>query len=269
MKTAQGFLGKLPHVEEPRDLQAADFLEATALPVPPTNFGHGRIFKDGEDTLADWDMNGNGPDDTVAAGFQGAGDCVWAAAAHTTRMAAKVQRHTVTITGRESIADYSAATGYVIGDDQTDQGTDMRQAMSYRRHTGILDASGSRHKIGAYLAITPTWFNLIQAAYVFDAVEIGFQFQQAQEAQFDTGVWDYVPGSPVVGGHAIPLFGRLHGQAGVVSWAKHLWVTESFVDQLVDEAWAIVYPESLNTSGVNDRGLNVTQLNAALSQLQH
>jgi hypothetical protein len=262
-------LGKKPFVADRRDLKAAAFLDTTVVPKPPANFGHGLIYKDGEDPAADWDMNGNGPDDSVAPGFQGAGDCVWAAAAHTTRMAAKVRGRKVTITGKESIADYSAATGYRIGDDSTDQGTDMRQANKYRQKTGIVDAHGVRHKIGPYASITPgDWDELMQAAYVFDAVEIGFQFQAAQDDQFDVGVWDYEAGSPNEGGHAIPLFGRRTGRGGVVSWAKHLWVTRAFVENLVDEAWAIVYPESLNAKGVNERGLNVDELNAALQSLR-
>lgn len=261
-------LGKRPHVPDSRDFKAADFLDTTALPTPPANFGHGAIYKDGEDPLLDWDMNGNGPDDTVEAGYQGAGDCVFACAAHTTRMANKVMGRHVTITGKESIADYSAATGYVIGDDSTDQGTEMRASMRYRQKTGIVDAKGHRHKIGAYLSITPNNVaDLMQAAYIFDAVEIGFQFQKAQADQFDTGTWDYVAGSPIEGGHAIPVFGRNHGRYGVVSWAKHLWITDAFIRNLIDEVWAVVYPDSLNTAGVNDRGLNITQLNAALKAL--
>lgn len=261
------FFGKRPFVEDSRDFKAAQFLDTAVLPKPPANFGHGLIYKDGEDPTLDWDMNGNGPDDTVEPGFQGAGDCVWACAAHTTRMAAKVRRRHVTITGKESIKDYSACTGYQIGVDSTDQGTDMREAMKYRQKTGILDITGARHKIGAYALITGGWDELMQAAYVFDAVEIGFQFQQAQDDQFASGVWDYVAGSPVVGGHAIPHFGRRSGRGGVVSWGKHLWITRAFVDNLVDEAWAIVYPESLNAKGVNERGLNVAELNAALNSL--
>lgn len=265
----RGKLGKTTFRPDRRDLKAVDFVAAAPLPTPPANFGHGFILHDGEDQRIDWDMNGNGPDDTVAPGFPGAGDCVWAAAAHTTRAAAKIHGRTVTITGKESISDYSAATGYVIGDDQTDQGTDMREALKYRQNTGIVDAHGGRHRIGAYAAVTAgDWDELMQAAYVFDAVEIGFQFQQAQDEQFDTGTWDYVAGSPNEGGHAVPLFGRNHGRGGVVSWAKHLWVTRAFVENLVDEAWAIVYPESLSAKGVNDRGLNVDQLNAALSALR-
>ncbi len=261
-------LGRTPFVPDSRDFLAKDFVDAAVLPVPPANFGHGSIFHDGDDPLLDWDMNGNGPDDTVAPGFQGAGDCVWAAAAHVTRAVAKIHGHHITITGKQSIADYSAATGYVLNDDTTDQGTDMRQAMKYRQKTGILDTAGNRHKIGAYLNLAAaTWDELMQAAYVFDAVELGFNFQQAQNEQFATGVWDYVERSPIEGGHAVPLFGRNHGRGGVVSWARHLWITPAFVENLVEEAWAIVYPDSLSAKGVNDRGLNVDGLNAALANL--
>lgn len=261
-----GNLGKKPAMHDDRDIMFAAVKAGITLPTPPANFGHGSIYKDGEAAGA-WEMNGNGPDDTVAPGFQGAGDCVFACGAHTTRETNKIAGHTVTITGKESIADYSAVTGYVIGDDSTDNGTDMRQALKYRQKTGLLDAAGNRHKIGAYVALEPgNIAQFYQAAYVFSAVEIGFEFQQAQDDQFAGGVWDYAPGSPIVSGHAIPGFGRSKKRGGVVSWAKHLWVTEAFYKNLVDEAWAIVYPEELR-NGKTERGMGLTQLTQALAAL--
>lgn len=194
---------------------------------------------------------------------------MFACAAHTTRAVNKIMGRKVSITGKESISDYSACTGYVIGDPATDNGTDMREALKYRQKIGILDTHGHRHKIGAYLALPTSWDALIRAAYIFDAVEIGFQFQKAQDAQFNDKVWDYEPGSPIEGGHAIPLFGRNQGRAGIVSWGSHLWATQGFIDHLCDEAWAIVYPDSLNAKGVNDRGLDIAHLNAALQALGH
>ncbi len=262
-----GKLGKLPATQDDRDIRFAAIKAGLMLPTPPANFGHGTIYKDGEDPRADWDMNGNGPDDSVQPGFQGAGDCVFACGAHTTRETNKIAGHTVTITGKESIADYSAVTGYVLGDDSTDNGTNMRDALKYRQKTGLLDAAGHRHKIGAYVALEPG--NLAQfyeACYVFSAVELGFEFQQAQDDQFDSGTWDYMAGSPIVGGHAIPGFGRNHGRGGVVSWAKHLWITAAFYTKLVDEAYAIVFPEELR-NGKTERGMDLTQLNAALAAL--
>ena len=259
-------LGKTPFVPDSRDITFKELKAGVTLPKPPANFGHGSIFGDGEGAK-DWQMNGNGPDDTVQPGFQGAGDCVFACGAHTTRETNKLGGHNVTITGKESISDYSAVTGYVIGDDNTDQGTDMRVAMKYRAKTGLLDAAGKRHLIGAYVSLTAgDWNEYVEAAYVFSAVEIGFMFQQAQYDQFDSGTWDYDPSSPTVGGHAIPGFGRNKNRGGIVSWAKHLWMTEAFYTNLVDEAWGIVYPEELK-NGKNERGFDLAGLNAALQQL--
>ena len=47
------------------------------LPPTPAMFGHGHDFPPGA-----WRMLGNGPDDTVAPGFGGCGDCAWADPAH-------------------------------------------------------------------------------------------------------------------------------------------------------------------------------------------
>lgn len=262
-----GKLGRTPYQPDGRDITFKAISAGQTLATPPANFGLGSELKDGEDIHVDIDMNGNGPDDTVQPGFQGAGDCVWACAAHTTRTAAKLTGHPVVITGKESIADYSEFTGYVIGNDNTDQGTDMRTAFGQRKTTGIRDQAGNRHKVAAYVSVTPNDpAELAQAAYIFGAIEIGFNFQQAQYDQFNSGVWDYDPSSQTVGGHAIPMYGRNNGRFGVQSWAKHLWITPAFIENLVEEAWVPVYPEILSKGGTY-RGLNLSQLEAALADL--
>lgn len=261
-----GRLGKQPATVDERDIKFSAIKAGITLPSPPANFGHGSIFKDGEGAT-DWEMNGNGPDNTVVEGFQGAGDCVFACGAHTTRETNKLAGHAVTITGKESIADYSAVTGYVIGDDSTDNGTNMRTSLKYRQKTGLLDASGARHKIGAFVALDAGDLEqLWEASFVFSAVEFGFAFQQAQDDQFASGTWDFVAGSPNEGGHAVPAFGRNKGRGGLVSWAKHLWFTDAFYTNLVDEAYGIVYPEELK-NGKTERGMDLSQLDAALNAL--
>lgn len=265
-----GYLGKAPATKDPRDITFSAIKAATpglALPTPPANFGHGSIYHDGEDPRLDWDMNGNGPDPTVHPGFQGAGDCMFACLGHIVREINKVYGRQVIITGKETIADYSAVTGYVIDNNATDNGTNMRDAMRYWQRTGILDAAGNRHKIGAYVSLNPTDLDeLWEACYLFSAVAIGFQFQRAQDEQFSHGTWDYVPGSPIIGGHAIPAFGRNRGRIGVVSWAKHLWFTKAAYTNLNDEAWAFVTTEELR-NGKTERGMDLTQLTAALNSL--
>lgn len=263
-----GKLGKCPVSHDARDIRfgAIKAGAAVVLPHPPANFGHGLIYRDG-DGPSDWQMNGNGPDDTVSPGFQGASDCVFAAFAHITREANKIAGRTIHITGKESIGDYSACTGYVLGDDTTDQGTDMRAGMKYWQKTGILDTNGNRHKIAAYVSIDPTNLTeLWEACYLFSAVAIGFEFQQAQDDQFTSGTWDYDPNSPIVGGHCVPAFGRNHGRIGVVSWADHLWFTQNAYQHLNDETWAFVYPDELR-NGKTERGMDLSALNTALEAL--
>jgi hypothetical protein len=212
-------LGKKPATEDARDITfRAIAPPSIVLPTPPARFGHGTLYKGDL-----WLMLGNGPDDTVAPGFAGAGDCVFAGAAHETMETNRLAGRRVPFTGAAVISDYSAVTGYVIGDDTTDLGTDPRDALKYRRSTGVVDANGVRHKIGAYVRLDPKdWDQLMQAVYVFAAVGIGFEFPASAMEQFDHGEpWDVVPGSPIEGGHYVPVMGRSGlNTGGVITWAR-------------------------------------------------
>jgi hypothetical protein len=199
-------LGKRPFVPSPRDFTVAQLLDAQAVTLPkaPARFGHGTMFKD-------WGMLGNGPDPTVHPGFQGAGDCFFAGAAHETMETLKIARRAVSITGKEVISDYSAVTGYVLDDESTDQGTYVREGMSYRRKTGIVDAKGKRHQIGAFVSIDPKDFDLmIRCVYTFAAVGIGFEFPASamgavrHTASRGTSCRD----ASIEGGHYVPVIGR-------------------------------------------------------------
>lgn len=259
-------LGKKPATTDERDITfAALKLEVPTLPHPPARFGHGDLYHgDG------WLMLGNGPDETVAPGFQGAGDCVFAGAAHETMLTNRLAGRQINFTGANVIADYSAVTGYVPGDETTDQGTEVRVALGYRRHVGIADAAGVRHKIGAYVRIDPKDYDqLMQAAYVFSAVGIGFEFPASAWDQFDKGQsWEPVPGAEILGGHYVPVVGRSsRSTAGVLSWARRQGMTRTFYEAYNDEAWAIVYPEELR-AGRNERGFDLAGLTAALAALR-
>lgn len=259
-------LGKKPATRDDRDIRFGAVLApaAMSLPQPPARFGHAGMYRgDG------WGMMGNGPDDTVAPGFQGAGDCVFAGAAHETMETNRLAGRTVTFTGANAISDYSAVTGYRVGDDSTDRGTDVRNALNYRRKTGVVDAHGNRHKIGAYVALTPgDWAELRQAVYLFAAVGVGVEFPDSADEQFANGEpWDVVPGASIVGGHYIPAMGfsGLH-TAGIISWGRRVSMTEAFYSSYCDEAFALVFPEELR-NGKTERGMDLAALNATLAQL--
>jgi hypothetical protein len=255
-------LGKKDPVYNKKTLQYAHYRIAQNLPIIPAQFGHETLI-----SANGWGMNGNGPDDSVAPGFQGAGDCVFAGGAHETDLWNVEGQHPIAIDGKCSISDYSAVTGYVIGDDSTDQGTDVQTALQYRQNTGLIDTSGVRHKIGAYLALEPgNTQHLYEALYLFSAVGIGVQFPESAMDQFNAGKpWTVVSGASVDGGHYVPLV-ALRSNIVCVTWAQLQQMTLQFYQKYCDEAYAILSPEFL-ASGESPEGFNLPALQADMQAL--
>lgn len=258
--------GKTPATYDRRDVLFSSFRQkGTALEQAPIRFGHYKVLPtDG------WSMLGNGPDDSVEPGFQGAGCCVLSDAGHATmQFNLEAGKPCPIITGKQTIADYSALTGYRIGDEQTDQGTNMRDALNYRRKTGILDAHGNRHKIGGFVALEPGNFaELLEAFLICDIVSVGIQFPQSAMDQFNAGKnWTYVKSSPNEGGHDILTNGRPTSQTiELVTWGRAIHMSATFYKHLCDEAYGLISQESLDAVGKNPQGFAWADMVAALGE---
>src|SRR6185312_10072653 len=214
----------------------------------PLVFGHQELVD------PNWGMLGN--DDF--------GDCVWAGAAHETMLWNKEAGNTVGFSNKAVLGDYSTVTGFDPRDPKnTDKGTDMQEAASFRRKKGVHDAAGARHKIVAYLALRPGDFDqLVLAMYLFGAVGIGFKFPTSAMAQFNAGKpWDVVAGAQLTGeGHYVPGVGRdKKGNLVVVSWGRLQLMTKSFYAKYNDESVAYVSSEMLK-DGTTPEGLKLEQL---------
>jgi hypothetical protein len=260
-------LGKKPATYDKRDLLFARYRTAEALPSHPKHFGHEKLV--GADV---WQMLGNGPDNTVSPGFEGAGDCFFAGGAHETMLWNLENSTQVEFTGANCIADYSAVTGYnpkanlnSQGENPTDKGTDCRVGLKYRQKTGLIDAAGKRHKIGAYVALElGNTKELLEALYLFGVVGIGLKFPDSAMDQFDTGKpWSVVPGPAPTEGHYVPLV-AYRTQLEVVTWGRIQKMTTQFYMTYCDEAWAILSPEML-VAGKSLEGFDLAQLQADLS----
>lgn len=261
-------LGKREAQPSDQDFRYALLREAVdiAWPLIPTRFGHGLLFH------GEWGMYGNGPDPTVAPGFEGCGDCVLAGADHEHRLAHKVIKGTdLPFSGATAVADYSAVTGYVVGDDATDQGTYVKDAMSYRRKVGVVDGLGNRHRIGAYVSVDPKdWGQLLEAIYIFGAVGIGFQFPASAWNQFDSGgPWDAVANDGgIEGGHYVPCVGTTrHDHVTVITWGERFIMTQAFYEKYNDESWVPINLDALRKDNTSYHGFNIEQLNAWLAAL--
>ena len=195
--------GKKPAKYDSRDLLYANFRSAAKLPPAPLIFGHGNDFL-GEG----WKMLGNGPDSTVAKGFEGCGDCVWAGSAHEVmELNYNAQRPIPLFDGNAVVSEYEAYCGYDRRDGSKDEGSDVREVMEWRQKKGIKDRAAKVHKIGPYLALEPKNLeHLYEATWLFECVGIGFEVPESAEQQFsESKPWSVVSGAEVVGGHYVPI----------------------------------------------------------------
>lgn len=78
------------------------------------------------------------------------------------------------------------------------------------------------------------------AIYIGLSIITGVVLDQVQMQQYVSGTWSPVVGSPVDGGHCIPLVGYDSAQATCVTWAKLVKCTEAFIQSQMDEAWFVL-----------------------------
>jgi hypothetical protein len=231
----------------------ATYFDATALPVPPLVFGKPWL-------VTDWGVFAN---DTL-------GDCVWAGAAHETMLWTAEAGTPVQFTDSNVVSDYSAETGYFPGASSTDQGTDMQEAAAYRLKTGVVDATGTRHKIDAYVALKPGNLDqLALAAFLFGAAGVGIQFPSSAYDQFDNAEpWTPVSGSSIEGGHYVPIVGRNRaGNFLCVTWGRLHAVTPAFLTTYMDEGIGFLSFERLR-GNASPQGYDAATLQADLKLLQ-
>jgi hypothetical protein len=240
-------LGKKPARPGAVSLRFGMVAPSATLPTPPAVFG-----RYGE--VSDWGMLANDQ----------YGDCYWAGSAHEHKLWTKTSAlPEAMFTDTDVLSDYSAETGFAFSD-ATDQGTDVADAAAYRRKTGILDASGQRHLVTAYMGLTVGDFDeMLSAAYLFGSVGVGINFPLSASDQFDKGQpWDVVPGSRLEGGHYIPCVGRApSGNAVIITWGKTQEMTREFYETYNDETVAYYCPEYTNPN------FDPTALQAFLNQL--
>lgn len=144
-----------------------------------------------------------------------------------------------------------------------DNGVEMTVMLSAALQGGI----GGRKPL-AFAAVNgsdpaETW----AAGALFGGVLWGATLDTAQQAQTTAGLWDYSP-SPVWGGHAILAAGRYSDQpgttadrTGLVSWARVLDSTDTFITQQVQERYVVIFPEHLGTKAFQ-QGIDLTALAA-------
>lgn len=147
-----------------------------------------------------------------------------------------------------------------------DNGVDVQTLLEYWQKN-----SWGGRKIVAFARVDFTNLEEVKAAIaIFGVLFLGINVQVANETQFDRGQpWDYVKGSPTVGGHAIAGGGygtNAKADIDFVTWAKETSFTDNDVAKNWEEAWVVIFPEHLGTVQFQ-QGIDQTALAAAYTAL--
>lgn len=181
-----------------------------------------------------------------------AGNCFWAGRAHELYLRSALKGNRAHVTTWDTFDDYHDCTGFVYGDEATDQGTDLQKGASYCRKIGIRDVADKRHKDGAYAAIQPgNLAELVAVAKEFGAAGVGLLVGDNQQEQFaNNQPWSGPPG-PNPGYHYVPVIDWFNSDLVCVTWGRWQLMTPSFFESQCDQALAYI-PEEAMTPQMQD-----------------
>jgi hypothetical protein len=225
-------------------------------------FGHGGDLKN-------WGGHGNMPCDDNSipqadAAYQGAGDCAEAAVANKIiEDALDTGLPQPKITCATVIGWYSSQSGYDPVTGANDNGSDLQSVLEAWQ-TGFADTTGTNHQILEWMTIEPgNWDHMLEVDYLLEAVYPGYVITQANEDAFSQGKpWDYVPGSPELGGHCPLVVGKPSApQGGLLTWTRLVPFTQAFHVNQNDEAHGVVTAGQFKrVTGKDAEGYNQSQL---------
>lgn len=249
-------LGKRP-AKKGYGLRLRDYVPKGVLPpLPMTGFGH-------QNYVTDWKMLGNGPDPSNPPQIpDGVGDCAIAGPFHAEMLWNAVAGKKINVDTNTVIKTYSELTGYVLGDESTDNGSIVDDVSNYWQNTGLTDADGNVHKIDAWAKLTPgNMEELLYAIYLFDVVGIGVNFPAEWMAAMDAGKnWDAIPHPNIEGGHYFIGVGWYLGFINAITWGQQVLLTPAGYEQFCDEAVVYVSQERLLANGKDLNGFDLDQL---------
>lgn len=188
------------------------------------------------------------------------GDCVIAGHYHL-RMnwrAVAQAGNPLTVTDQQALTDYSAITGYNPADPNTDQGTNMTDALAYYKDQ--------------YATLDLQNVEQVKASiFLFGGVLIGFNVPQSMVDQLNAGQdpdWSYSPTDKASGeGHCVMPIGYGRDGLALISWGKIYRTSWEFWLAWVDEGYMLASPEWIKQSGTSPSGVDLAGLLADLKQV--
>lgn len=246
-------LGKTPKKTDLRTIQLKDYLTAVTVPKAPSKLDE---FK----TITQWPMFKNDQ----------WGDCVEAGAAHITEFVTKLgENKEAAITDHDVQKMYSDITGFNPANPNSDQGTNMLDALNYWRKTGI-----AGNKIEGFAEFDPkdhTQWKL--ACYLFGNAYVGLALPEtAQKQSSATSEWKVTShtgqgAAGSWGGHCVAANDYDADTVKVITWGYVQKATWGFISTYCDEAYVVFSDGWINNvTKKSPQGFDLAALQHDLSQ---
>lgn len=251
------FLTKLPKAKYTGTVLKLSKYTAALAPVPR------KVYWEYKVPLDLWGVLGN---DTV-------GDCEIARIMHIIMLATA---HTGTMlkpTVEETLAVYSAVTGYdpkqtqPDGSNPTDNGANTPDVFNYWQNTGIM-ISGKLNKIAGWVRVRSDIESIKQAIWLFCAASLDIAVYQSMMDQFNGHQpWD-APAGDLLGYHAVPFFGfGSEGTTGV-TWGALQQMGWQTALQILQGAYAVITEDWITSTGKSPNGFDLAALQADLDTMK-
>jgi hypothetical protein len=232
-----------------------------ALPSPPAGVDYSPLAQASLRNMYDNDSLG---DCVVAAGFHVRG----------TGSGNATGGNPVVFSNAQTIAEYSALSGYVPGDPNTDNGVNEQDALKYWSSTGFPDGV----KLSGWVSVDPTrQQEIMQAIDLFENLVFGVPMPDEwigiSMPQADGFVWDVASEPNPNNGHAFNAVGYntlgvqidTWAMIGTITWAA---IAKYCAQSVGGELYCLLSPDIINkASGKSPLGIDWTTLQADLQSL--
>lgn len=177
------------------------------------------------------------------AGNDLVGDCTAAAVAHALTTWRSYAPPYSDMPDAAVLALYSAVSGYVPGQPETDRGALCLDVLDYWRKAPIDGAP-----LADFCALDPhNHRHVRQALWLFGCLYAGVTLTAAQETQ---AVWDTGGDASTWGGHCILIVAADDDGLTCITWGKRQRMTWRWWDAACDEAYGLVSPVWRSPLGV-------------------
>ena len=210
-------LGKLPKVDDARNLRMANYLDGRRLSKLP-------LSKSWSPAVHRWALFEN---DSI-------GCCTCASAAHAIQSWTANDGDEIILPDAAVVDAYSAISGYDPENPETDRGASIHRALKHFRTVGI----GGRRILG-FAEIDPRdGATLMRCIHLFGGVLLGVALPRSAQGQ---ALWQDTTDRPWSwGGHAVWVPGYDPYIREVPTWGRLLRMTPEFLERYCDEAYALV-----------------------------